>query len=245
MNTPQSPQPPKSPPPETRRAVVLAGGKGTRLHPYTTILPKPLLPVGEHPILEHVLTSLSQAGFQHITISVGHLAELIQMFFGQGERWGVHLDYAIEDEPLGTIGPLSFIPGLGENFLVMNGDILSDIDLNHLWATHLQRRATLTIATYRRTVNIDFGVLSYDEQQRIHDFSEKPTIPYDVSMGIYVLNRRCLDYVPRGRYFGFDHLVKALLDAGEPVAAAPHHGQWLDLGRPEDYQRAGDLFNEQ
>ena len=227
----------------TRRAVVLAGGKGARLAPYTTVIPKPLMPVGDRPILEHVLETLADGGFKQITISVGHLAELIQVFFGDGERWGLKIDYAIEDEPLGTIGPLAFIPDLGEHFLVMNGDILTDLDLAALWRDHLASGAALTVATHRREVNIDFGVLRYDDAKRIRNFEEKPTIPYDVSMGIYILSRRCLDFVPKGRPFGFDQLVLALLEANEPIHAHPHTGRWLDIGRPEDYDRANQAYD--
>ncbi len=221
-----------------RRAIVLAGGKGTRLLPYSTILPKPLMPVGERPILERVLDRLARHGFHDVTISVGHLGELIRLFFGDGSRHGLQIDYAFEDEPLGTIGPLAFIERLGENFLVMNGDILTDLDLDALWLDHQRQGAMLTIATVRRRVNIDFGVLGYGEDRRIQSFTEKPVIPYDVSMGIYILNRRCLDYVTPGRPFGFDQLVLAMLSAGEKVQAWPHEGRWLDLGRPEDYERA-------
>jgi NDP-sugar pyrophosphorylase family protein len=226
----------------TRRAVVLAGGKGMRLRPYTTILPKPLLPIGDRPILEHVICGLGKSGFKHISISVGHLADLIRVFFNDGSRWGVNIDYAIEDEPLGTIGPLALIDArahdLGDDFLVMNGDLLHDLDYETLWQTHQTAGAALTIATYRREVNIDFGVLGCDEQDFVKQFTEKPTLPYNVSMGIYILNRRCLNYVPPGKPFGFDQLVLALLATGEPIKSHPHAGRWLDLGRAEDYERA-------
>lgn len=220
------------------RAVVLAGGKGQRLYPYTTVLPKPLLPVGEKPILHHVLQSLGKAGLRDVTISVGHLAELIMVFFGKGEKLGLRIDYAIEDEPLGTIGPLTRIENLGDNFLVMNGDVLTDLDIKALWDAHIASSALLTIAVFAREVKIDFGVLRRDALHRVTEFIEKPTIPYDVSMGIYVLNKRCLDFVPPGTHFGFDELVLALLAAGETVHAFPHQGKWLDLGRPEDYETA-------
>lgn len=226
------------------RAVVLAGGKGRRLAPYTTILPKPLLPVGDQPILLHVLEILRGAGFDRITISVGHLAELIMLFFGRGHKFGVEIDYAIEDEPLGTIGPLAFIEGLGEDFLVMNGDVLTDLDPAALYRQHKDSGAILTVATYAREVAIDFGVLRTTGDGRISEFVEKPRIPYEVSMGVYILNRRCMDFVPKGRAFGFDELVLALLDAGEDVRAFPHKGQWLDLGRPEDYAIANRETNE-
>lgn len=226
----------------TRRAVVLAGGKGQRLYPYTTILPKPLIPVGEKPILEHVLEKLREAQFTHITISVGHLAELIRAFFGDGEKFGVKIDYAIEDQPLGTIGPLAFIDDLGEDFLVMNGDILTDLNIEDLWTTHKKTDSILTVATSAREVNIDFGVLRRDAENHITEFTEKPTIPYEVSMGIYALNRRCLDYVPKGTYFGFDQLVLSLLANNEPIHGHLHQGRWLDLGRAADYETAIQEF---
>lgn len=229
---------------ESRRAVVLAGGQGQRLRPYTTVLPKPLMPVGDRPILHRVLSSLGDAGFRDITISVGHLAELIMVFFGKGEKLGVSIDYAIEDTPLGTIGPLAFISNLGENFLVMNGDLLTDVDFEALWQEHLRAGATLTIATFDREVKIDFGVLQRNDANAVVGFVEKPTIPYTVSMGIYILNRRCLDFVPKGKHFGFDQLVLALLAAGEPIHAYRHTGRWLDLGRPEDYDAANDVLTK-
>ena len=228
--------------PQPLRAVVLAGGKGTRLRPYTTVLPKPLMPIGDQPILEIVLRQLAKADFTDITISVGHLSELIQVFFGDGKRWGFQLEYAIEDTPLGTMGPLAFIERLGENFLVMNGDILTDLDLREVWTAHIESGAALTVATHRREVKIDFGVLRCAEGGTVVGFEEKPEIHYEVSMGIYVLNRRCLELIPRDRPFGFDHLMHALLAAGERIQAVRHQGQWLDIGRPEDYEKAQNLF---
>jgi len=223
------------------RAVVLAGGKGTRLLPYTTVLPKPLMPIGDTPIIEHVLLGLRDAGFKKVTISVGHLSELIEAFCGDGEKWDLEITYALEDKPLNTIGPLAFIEDLGENFLVMNGDVLTDLDIPALWAKHSEVGATLTVATLRREVNIDFGVLRYDPQgHRVNGFEEKPVLPYDVSMGVYILNRKCLEFIPKGEPFGFDELVLALLDAGEHVHAFPHEGKWLDIGRREDYEAANE-----
>jgi len=241
---PSPPTPPSSPClPPSLKAVILAGGKGTRLSPYTTVLPKPLVPIGDRPILEIVITWLRGAGVREMIVSVGHLAELIRAFFGNGEKWGVHLEYVIEDQPLGTIGPLSLMPDLGEHFLVLNGDILTDLDLGALYRSHVDQGTILTVATYRREVNIDFGVLRYDaSSRRIQAFEEKPTLSYDVSMGIYVLQRRCLEYVPRGRHFGFDDLVLTLLKNGEAVHSYPHAGRWLDIGRPEDYDHANQLF---
>lgn len=221
------------------KAVILAGGKGTRLAPYTTIFPKPLMPIGDRPILEVVLSRLHAAGVRDIVISVGHLAELIRAFFKNGSRWGLHIEYAIEDKPLGTIGPLKFIENLGDTFFVLNGDVLTDLDFEAMVAAHHKSGALVTVATHHRTVNIDFGVLRYDhETRRIHGFEEKPRIHYDVSMGVYVLSKKCLDYVPKGEPFGFDQLMLALLAAKQPIHAYPHEGRWLDIGRPSDYERA-------
>lgn len=221
------------------RAVVLAGGAGTRLRPYTTLLPKPLVPIGERPILDFVLKGLKQSGFKRVTLCVGHLAELIQAYFGDGSKWGIELDYAVEDKPLSTIGPLAYLEDLGEDFLVMNGDILTDLEPAKIFASHLRSGADLTVAVHRRRVDIDYGVLDYDSSTgRVTSFTEKPSIPYDVSMGIYALSRRCLEFVNRGKPLGFDELVRLLLENKRPVATYPYKGRWLDVGRPEDYELA-------
>jgi NDP-sugar pyrophosphorylase family protein len=218
---------------------VLAGGKGARLRPYTTVLPKPLVPIGDRPILEFALGGLVRHGFGHVTLCVGHLAELIRAYFGDGGRWGVRLDYSVESKPLSTIGPLAYVPDLGEDFLVMNGDVLTDLDLAALFAAHKDAGVDLTVAVHRREVKIDYGVLKYEPRRhRIVAFTEKPALPYDVSMGVYILNRRCLEHVKRGRPLGFDQLVKILLDRKRPVMAYPYSGRWLDVGRPEDYELA-------
>lgn len=227
-------------PPGTR-AVVLAGGKGARLLPYTALLPKPLVPIGEKPILDFVLRSLKKSGFKRVTICVGHLAELIQAYFGDGRKWGIELDYSIEDKPLSTIGPLAYVDDLGEDFLVMNGDVLTDLNLASVFHAHRRSGVDLTVATHRREQPINYGVLQYDpKSRRLLSFEEKPTLPYDVSMGVYVLNRRCLDHVKRGKSFGFDQLVCRLLEIGRPVGSHPYAGRWLDVGRPEDYDLAQD-----
>lgn len=226
--------------PPSVRVVVLAGGKGTRLAPYTTVLPKPLMPVGDRPILEWVFEWLVKSGIGRVTLSVGHLAELIQVFFGDGNKFGFELDYVIEDEPLGTIAPLLRVPGLCGDFFVMNGDVLTDMNLGDLWTCHQNSGALLTIAVQRREVAIDFGVLHFDASGRLYAFEEKPRIAYDVSMGVYVLNERCLAYVPKKGPFGFDQLVLALLEANEPIQTFIHKGFWLDIGRPEDYDCANE-----
>jgi len=220
------------------KAVVLAGGKGTRLRPYTAVLPKPLVPVDDTPILEIILGQLSRAGIVDVTITVGHLASLIETFFGDGSRFGVRLQYFREDTPLSTVGSLPFIDNLTEPFLVMNGDVLTDIDFGALSAFHHERRGLATIGTAARKHQADFGVVRWDGETRIIEFLEKPMACYHVSMGVYVFSRAVLNYIPKGHPFGFDELMQAMLDAGERLYSYPHDGYWLDLGRPDDYEQA-------
>lgn len=227
------------------RAVILAGGKGTRLRPYTVSLPKPLVPVGERAILEIVLHQLREAGVTRVTLAVNHMAELLMAFFGDGRKYGLEVDYSIEDEPLGTIGPLRLIPDLPENFLVMNGDLLTDFPYDQFWEEHHRSEAIASIGTFRRIHPIDFGVLEIGAGGMLSGFREKPSIPYNVSMGIYAFRRDILDHVPPSGPFGFDDLILTLLRKSIGVNCYTHQGQWLDIGRPDDYERAQQLVAAQ
>ena len=231
-----------------RRAVVLAGGLGTRLRPYTTVLPKPLMPVGDRPILDIVVRQLKAAGFGHITISTGYLAELIEAFFGDGTKYGVRIDYFREEEPLGTVGALSMIDGLGEaDFLVMNGDVLTDLDYGALLEEHEGGGGAATIATRERDVQISLGVLRFDDPEdgaRLTGYDEKPKIHYEASMGVYCFAPRVLEHIERGRRLDFPDLVLKLIEAGEPVRASRSDAYWLDIGRHDDYQAALDEFEQ-
>jgi len=224
-------------------AVILAGGKGTRLRPYTTTIPKPLVPIGdEAAILEIVLRQLAHDGFRRVTIAIGHLGELIRAFVGDGAQWGLDIDYATEDKPLSTMGPVvAILDRLPERFIVLNGDILTDLRYSDLMAAHETSPAPMTIATYRRQVEVDFGVLTVDAG-RVVGFSEKPKLDYQVSMGVYAISRSTLASYPRGESLGFDRLVLDLLAAGRPPASYQFDGFWLDIGRPEDYDRANVEF---
>jgi NDP-sugar pyrophosphorylase family protein len=224
------------------RAIILAGGKGTRLAPYTTVFPKPLVPVGDMPILEIVVRQLRRAGVEHITMAVGHLANLLMAFFGDGERFGVRIDYSLEDAPLGTAGPLALIEGLDNSFLVMNGDVLTTLDYKTLLAYHLQQRATATIAMHQRDVRIDLGVIKVDETNRVVQYVEKPTFDYLVSMGVYIFEPTVLSYIERDVRLDFPELIWKLLAAEQLVVGFPHSGYWLDIGRPDDYARAVEEF---
>lgn len=224
-------------------AVIMAGGKGVRLRPYTTALPKPLVPIGDsHAILEIVLHQLAACGFVRATLAINHLGSLIRAFVGDGSRFGLRVDYLEERVPLSTIGPLFCMRDrLPPHFLVMNGDILTDLDYAKLLAAHVDNGAPLTVATYPRTVKIDFGVLSV-EGDKVVSFHEKPVLNYRVSMGVYGLSARAIASYPEGRAFGFDQLILDLIGRGDPPASYDFDGAWLDIGRPEDYDEANRCF---
>ena len=226
------------------QAVVLAGGKGRRLEPYTTLLPKPLMPVGDYPVLEILLRQLKAQGFREVILAVGHLAELIEAYFQDGRRWGLNIQYSREDTPLGTVGPLTLLQDrLQEHFLVLNGDILTELPFGEVLRFHQQQDAPLTIAINRRTVEVDFGVVDH-ENHRLVDYHEKPVIAYWVSMGVYAFRRDALNHIPRGRRFDLPDLVHTLRRAGQPVAVYPFEGFWLDIGRESDFREAQRAFAE-
>lgn len=226
----------------SKRAVILAGGKGTRLRPYTVVLPKPLMPIGEYPILEVVLRQLASHGFDHITIAVNHQAELIRAFFGDGSKWNVRVDYSLEREALGTMGPLRLISDLPPHFLVMNGDVLTDLDYAAFHDAHARNERLFTISSHQREHRIDYGVLVSDAAGTLVEFREKPASAYEVSMGVYMVNREVLQHVPTAGLYGFDHLMRDLLTAGKRVHVERFAGYWLDIGRPDDYMQAIEEF---
>lgn len=228
------------------KAVILAGGRGTRLHPFTVSFPKPLMPLGEVPVLEVLMTRLIQHGITDMTLTLGHFGGLIQAYVDQRRSLTakLNLSYVQEDAPTGTAGSLSLVPGLDETFLVLNADLLTDIDLHALVAYHKQQNAVLTIATHRRKVKIDLGVLEFDEHSVITNYLEKPETTYHVSMGIYVYEPRVLSYIPKGEYLDFPSLVLKLLAAKEKVVSYVTDCTWLDIGRPDDYARAQELFSQ-
>jgi NDP-sugar pyrophosphorylase family protein len=226
------------------KAIVLAGGRGTRLAPYTTILPKPLMPIGDKPILDIVIRQMRHHGFDDITLAVGYLAELLMAYFGDGERFGVRIAYSREEQPLGTAGPLSLIPNLSERFLVMNGDVLTAINYTELLRHHEASGAIGTVAVYPRSVKIDLGVVEYDDQHHLTQYIEKPVQHYHVSMGIYIFEPRVLRFIPKDVRLDLPDLVKQLVAAGETVNCYPYDGYWLDIGRPDDYQQATADFEK-
>jgi NDP-mannose synthase len=231
------------------KAVILAGGRGTRLAPFTSILPKPLMPVGNQSILEIVVGRLAECGITDVTFCVGYLSHLIRAVFDGGGANGNHrgdtsITYVQEHEALGTAAPLALVQGLDDTFIVMNGDVLTTLDYRALVEHHRTAGNVLTIATHQRSIKIDYGILHVDVTRRVRAFEEKPEISSVVSMGIYVMEPVILDYLPPDRAFDFPDLVQALLDAGEPVGAYFYDGLWFDIGRQEEYSRAVAAWEE-
>jgi NDP-sugar pyrophosphorylase family protein len=228
--------------------VILAGGRGVRLRPYTTAFPKPLVPIGnEFAIMEIVLRQLHAAGFRSVSIAIGHLGQLIRAYCGDGSQWDLDISYWEEDEPLGTMGPIvANLDAVPEHFLVMNGDVLTDVPYGRLLADHVESGAPLTVATFDRTVKIDFGVLEIggEASDRIVSFTEKPTEHFSVSMGIYAVTRSTLSSYTPGKALGFDELVLDLLKTDDKPRVHPFDGYWLDIGRPDDYDTANEEWEQ-
>jgi NDP-sugar pyrophosphorylase family protein len=223
------------------KVVIQAGGKGMRLRPFTTVLPKPLMPVGPKPVLELLLRWLRRNGATDVYITTGYLGHLIKTFCGDGRQWDLNIEYTEEPEPLGTIGALGLIRHrLDRTFLVINGDVLTDLHLGAFLATHHKVGAMVTVATMKRTTRMDFGVI---EEQRglITRFREKPNLTNLVSMGIYCMEPEILEHIPSSVMFGFDDLMFRMLGLRLRVATFRHDGFWLDVGRIEDFQKAQDM----
>jgi len=220
------------------QAVILAGGKGTRLEPLTAEIPKPLVTVGDRPIIEILLRRMQRCGVKKVYLAVNHLAHLIRSVVDDGRAYGLDVAYSHEKEPLSTVGPIRLIDNLPQAFLVANGDILTDLDFRELYAAHDRSRALVTVATHTRRNRVDYGVLEVTESGAVCGFREKPSEDLTVSMGIYVFSRTVLEYVPPDEPFGFDDLMLRLLAEKLPISTFPYSGYWLDIGRPQDYDQA-------
>lgn len=223
-------------------AIILAGGKGTRLKPFTMTIPKPLLPLGDVPILEVVLRQLAAAGVSRTVITLGHMAHLFSASIGDGNRFGLDVEYCLEEEPLGTAAPIRLVENLDEDFLVMNGDLLTTLDYRRLVEVHRRRRAWGTISLHRREVRIDYGVVETTDDGLLADYIEKPTIPYEVSMGVNVLSRKCVQFIPESGKFDMPQLMLAMHRVGKTVACYKTDCYWQDIGRFDDYQQASADF---
>jgi len=226
------------------RAVILAGGKGTRLAPYTTVFPKPLIPLGEHPILEILVRQLRYYGIKRMTIAAGYLSHLIRAYFEDGARFGVHIDYSLEEAPLGTAGPLSLISDLDQTFLMMNGDLLTTLDYRELIDYHRTSNAALTVPLHTVEYQLPLGYVECNGENLITNYVEKPTHRYAVSIGLYVLEPLALAYLEPNRHMDIPELVLKLIENGEKVVGYPNDAFWLDIGRHEEYQKALDIFDD-
>jgi mannose-1-phosphate guanylyltransferase len=226
-------------------AVILAGGKGIRLRPYTTALPKPLVPLGDDDvILDVIFTQLARQGFTSVTLAIHHLGDLIRAYVGSGAKWGLTVDYATETQPLGTFGPLFLMRDrLPDHFLVMNGDILTDLPFGDLLLEHVGTGAPLTVATYVAEHQVEFGVLDLRGEQ-IRGFTEKPRLTYHVSMGVYAMSRSLLYHYQPGIPCGADELILDLIQRQDFPACYPYTGLWRDIGRPSDYDGVNSCFEE-
>jgi NDP-sugar pyrophosphorylase family protein len=225
-----------------KQAVILAGGEGRRLLPYTRVLPKPLWPVGDAPIVETLLRQLARAGIREAIMAVGYQADLIKTIIGDGRQFGLKVRYSLEKKPLGTAGPLKKIAGLDENFLVLNGDLLTNLSFQDFIRVHLKKKVPASVAVYRRSVRVDFGVVA-DKENKIIDYREKPILKYSVSMGIYAFRREILKLIP-GKKFDFPDLVHRLISTGQNPAIYRFNGIWLDIGRPDDWEKADALVRK-
>jgi len=227
------------------RAIILAGGKGTRLRPLTAVFPKPLVPLGDRPILEILLSRLSKFGFKKVTLCTGYLAEMIQVVCGDGSRFGLEIEYSREEEPLGTVGPLTLLEDLTDPVIVMNGDLLTTLHFDKMLEFHEEEGADITIAAYRRDVKIDFGVILTDDLGNFMGFKEKPTFHFEVSMGVNVLSKEVIKSIAKGKYMDMPDLILKVHEQGGKVSCYREPGCfWLDIGRMDDYALAQEEFEK-
>ncbi len=228
------------------KALILVGGKGTRLKPYTTVLPKPLLPVGDRPILEIILHQLKFYGFDEVILAVGHMSHLFESFFQDGSKYGIAITYSFEDKPLGTAGAIaSSINDLDEDFLILNGDLLTTLNFRDFFNFHIYKNASGTIATYNRKVQLDFGVIESDEEGKLISLEEKPSFNYNFGMGVNVLNKSSIiPLLEKNVFLDMPDLMLKMKDKDLPVFSYTEDCFWLDMGRPADYDQANEVFND-
>ncbi len=226
------------------QAVILAGGLGTRLAPYTTVLPKPLMPIGQMPVLEIIIRQLKRAGFTRIELATGYLSTLLEAYFGDGSRWGVEIRYHLERERAGTAGPVALLEdALDETFLVMNGDVVTDLKFREFYDAHRSSGAVLTAATCERSVTLPLGAIVHDASGNVSDYIEKPTYRFECSAGIYIMNKAVVRFIERGRPYDLPDLVRRLIAEHQPIRTHPITGFWLDIGTPADFQKATEEFD--
>jgi len=222
------------------KAVILAGGKGRRLRPFSVVFPKPLAPIGDSPVLEHLIRFLARHGVTDLVLCVDHLAELIQAFLDSRTDLlrQLSIRYARDERPGGTSGPLAAVEGLTSTFLVANGDLVTDLDIGAMCEHHRQTGALLTIATYARRTQLPYGLVRTDAAGFVQAYEEKPVLSNEVSMGFSLYEPGVLRHIRRGEYLDFPDLVRRLVAAGEKVGTFRWDGYWIDIGNPGDYAQA-------
>jgi NDP-mannose synthase len=226
------------------RVVILAGGKGARLRPFTTVFPKPLVPLGDKPIIEILLRRLSRFGFRKVTLCVGHLRELIMAVCGDGSQFGVEIEYSYEEGPLGTAAPLANVSGLTDPIVVMNGDLLTTLSFHNILRYHAEQEADITVGVFRRDVKIDLGVVESDKEGRFLNFREKPVYHFEVSMGVNVIGASAARHIVKGSYLDMPELVLKTHAAGGRVLCFREECYWLDIGRVDDYALAQEQYEQ-
>lgn len=224
--------------------LILAGGLGMRLRPYTTVLPKPLMPLGNKPILERLILRLKECNIDKIYLSVGYLSPLIMAYFDNGKKWGLDINYIQEEKRLGTAGSLSLLPEMKEPFLVVNGDLVTNLNFEDIYKYHIENKANLTIGVHKLEYMLPLGFLEIDNENAVTDYIEKPVKKYDMSMGIYVCDPGVVKYIPENEYLDFPDLTKKMIAANEKVLGYYNDAHWLDIGRPEEYEKAMELYSE-
>lgn len=226
----------------SRKAIILAGGEGKRLKPYTLTLPKPLMPVGSYPIIDLVIKYLSKYNYKNITIALNYKGDLIKSFLKNSKNKSIKIDYSFEKKELGTIGPLRLIKRLPEDFLVINGDVLTDLNLEKFFKNHKKSKKLISISVTTRKSKLDYGIVKSNKSEVLIDFQEKPLNKFNVSMGIYLLNKKILKFIPNKK-FGLDDLIYKLINKRIPINVFKHKGYWLDIGRPKDFEKANNDFS--
>jgi len=225
------------------RALILAGGKGTRLLPYTAVLPKPLMPIGDTPILEIIIRQLKKYDISEIILSVGHMAGLIETFFGDGKRFGVKITYSMETQPLGTAGPIALIPDFTSTLLVMNGDVLTSMNYRNLIEYHKENKAEMTVGMSIQSYQNPLGYVEHDENNVITNYVEKPVYQHDVSMGIYIMEPKIASYIEKGKHIDIPELVNILIAHKQKVVGYHCNDYWLDMGKHDNYNKVNEDFN--
>ena len=228
------------------KAIILAGGKGSRLYPFSAVLPKPLMPLGEMPVLEVLLRQLAHVGVDHAILAVNHMRHLIEAFFGDGSRFGLRIEYSGEDKPLGTAGPMgAVLDRMDDDFVLVNGDLLTTLDIGQMIAAHRAAAADATIGVFEREVKVEFGLIDVDADMRMVGYREKPSQRQLVSMGLYVLHKESVrPFVRANEYLDMPQLMVTMMQSGRSVLCHRQDCFWLDIGRPEDFAVAQKIFED-